>query len=59
MGNNDGVVVVGGEGVKLLGNAVEANRSNGVFLMKGAKVQMRANKVVDNDGIGLFVRDHS
>ena len=57
--NNDGVVVVGCDGLVLKGNQLEGNRSNGVFLQGGATVEMTENKVQDNDGIGLFVRDNS
>ncbi len=57
--NNDGVVVVGCDGLVMKGNQVEGNRSNGVFLQGGAIVEMRENKLQDNDGIGLFIRDSS
>lgn len=40
-------------------NLIEQNRSNGVMIMKDSRPKITDNKILDNDGIGLYIKDVS
>ena len=58
MENNDGIVAI--TSIPLINNnTIEKNKSNGIMILKDARPKIIKNNILDNDGIGLYIRDKS
>lgn len=58
MENNDGIVAI--TSIPFINkNIIEKNKSNGIMILKDARPKITNNTIIDNDGIGLYVRDKS
>ena len=58
MENNDGIVAITSIPY-ITKNKIEKNKSNGIMILKDARPRITDNLILDNDGIGLYIRDKS
>eukprot|EP01017_Pseudomicrothorax_dubius_P037831 TRINITY_DN5597_c0_g1_i1.p1 TRINITY_DN5597_c0_g1~~TRINITY_DN5597_c0_g1_i1.p1 ORF type:complete len:544 (+),score=130.28 TRINITY_DN5597_c0_g1_i1:50-1681(+) len=57
-GNHDGIVMVTAIPV-VMTNKIHKNKSNGVFMLKDSRPILKGNEIVENEGMGVYIRDKS
>lgn len=57
-GNHDGIVMLTAV-PEVVENLITRNKSNGIFMLKDSRPLLRDNNIIENDGIGLYIRDKS